>query len=317
MARPLRIQYPGAFYHVTARGNEKKAIFKSNSDRLQFIQYLELSYERYDAIIHAYCLLDNHYHLLLETPQGNLSQIIQYINGSYSSYFNTRHKRAGHLFQGRFKAILVQKDVYAQELSRYIDLNPVRAGLVTLPFDYRWSSCHFYVGRNDKPDWLQTDFILGCYGNKEKLAQTNYYNFVQDGLQTNINNPLKETLASTILGTPEFIDNILKNIDEQDINDTDLPAVRQIVAKPSLNKIKHTVESVIGKSHPLYSKFSIHISHQHSGLSLNEIGTYFGKNGSTICQSSRRFKQEIVKSQKLKKILDDILAELKLSNVKV
>ncbi len=312
MARPLRIQYPGAFYHVTARGNEKKAIYKSKSDRLKFIQYLELSYERYDAVMHAYCLMDNHYHLLLETPQGNLSQIIQYINGSYSSYFNSKHKRAGHLFQGRFKAILVQKDVYAQELSRYIHLNPVRAGLVALPSDYRWSSCPFYAGLKDKPDWLQTDFILGLFGQKKKLAQTSYYNFVQDGLQTNINNPLKETRASTFLGTPDFIKNAIKHMDKQDINDADLPAVRQIETKPSLKEIERTVECVIGKSHPFYSKFSIHVSHRYSGLSLNEIGKYFGKNGSTICQSSRRFKQEIVKNRELKKIMDDMLVELKL-----
>ena len=107
MARPLRIQYPGAFYHVTSRGNERKKVFKSQRDREKFLEYLESSTQRYDAVIHAYCLMDNHYHLLLETPLGNLSQIMQHINGAYTTYFNVKRKRSGHLFQGRYKAILI------------------------------------------------------------------------------------------------------------------------------------------------------------------------------------------------------------------
>ena len=133
MARPLRIEYPGAFYHVTSRGNEQKDIFKSKSDREKFISYLESASIRYGAVIHAYCLMSNHYHLLVETPHGNLSQIMKHINSSYTIYYNVKRKRAGHLLQGRFKAILVDGDVYATELSRYIHLNPVRAGIVTVP----------------------------------------------------------------------------------------------------------------------------------------------------------------------------------------
>jgi putative transposase len=129
MARPLRISYPGAFYHVTSRGNEQKAVFKSTPDRERFLEYLESSVQRYNAIIHAYCLMDNHYHLLLETPDGNLSRIMAHINGAYTMYFNIKRKRFGHLFQGRYKAILVEADEYAEELSRYIHLNPVRANI--------------------------------------------------------------------------------------------------------------------------------------------------------------------------------------------
>lgn len=310
VARPLRIEYPGAFYHIAARGNEKKAIFNSNGDRLKFIHYLELANERYGAIVHSYCLMDNHYHLLIETPQGNLAQIIHYINGSYSAYFNTKHDRVGHLFQGRYKAILVQKDAYAQELSRYIHLNPVRGGLAALPSDYRWSSYHFYIGLVEKPHWLQTDFILAYFGEKKALAQTNYQKFVKDGLKTTVNNPLGETFASTFLGSPEFIKDIRKKI-AMDINDIDLPALKQVVSNPSLKDIEHAVERVISKDHPLYSKFCIHVSHQYSGLSLNEIGTYFGKKGCTISQASRRFKLEVLDSEELMEMLDAILVEFK------
>src|SRR5664279_2859353 len=141
MARPLRIEYPGAFYHVTSRGNEQKDIFRSRKDREKFLGYLESAKERYGAVIHAFCLMNNHYHLLLETPSGNLSQIMRHINGAYTTYFNVKRKRAGHLFQGRYKAILVEADEYAKELSRYIHLNPVRVGIVANPEEYRWSSC--------------------------------------------------------------------------------------------------------------------------------------------------------------------------------
>ncbi len=125
---------------MTSRGNEQKEIFKSIKDREQFLHYLETATKRYGVVLHIYCLMSNHYHLLLETPKGNLSQIMRYMNGAYSTYFNMKRKRAGHLFQVRYKAILVEADEYAQELSRYIHLNPVRAGMVNRSEEYPWTS---------------------------------------------------------------------------------------------------------------------------------------------------------------------------------
>ena len=164
MARPLRIEYPGAFYHVTSRGNERRTIFQSNRDREKYLSYLESAHERYGAVIHVYCLMGNHYHLLLETPRGNLSKILQYVNGAYTTYFNIKRSRSGHLFQGRFKGILVDKDEYCKELSRYIHLNPVRAGMVKAPLEYPWSSYRYYARRDKKPKWLTTEFVLGEFG---------------------------------------------------------------------------------------------------------------------------------------------------------
>jgi putative transposase len=166
MARPLRIIYPGAYYHVTSRGNEQKDIFKSQKDREKFLEYLESATERYQAVIHAYCLMSNHYHLLLETPAGNLPQIMRHINGAYTTYFNVKRKRAGHLFQGRYKAILIEFDEYAAELTCYIHLNPVRAGIVTSPEEYRWSSYRRYIGLETAPKWLKTETILENFGKK-------------------------------------------------------------------------------------------------------------------------------------------------------
>ena len=147
MGRPLRIEYPGAVYHVTSRGNERREIFLDNDDRLTFLEILKDYHDRFDILIHAYVLMDNHYHLVLETPKGNLLKVMHGINSRYTGYFNRKYSRAGHLFQGRYKALLVEKNSYLVELSRYIHLNPVRAKVIEKPERYRWSSYRGYVGR--------------------------------------------------------------------------------------------------------------------------------------------------------------------------
>ena len=204
MGRPLRIVYPGAYYHVTSRGNERKDVFMSQKDREQFLSYLESAVNRYDAVIHAYCLMSNHYHLILETPSGNLSKIMQHINGAYTNYFNLKRKRCGHLFQGRFKAILVEADEYAQELSRYIHLNPVRATIVNRPEEYRWSSYLDYTGERKCPDWLETSLILEYFGNGED-RYGKYRIFVEEMLGSEYTSPFTGVVASTILGSENFV----------------------------------------------------------------------------------------------------------------
>jgi REP-associated tyrosine transposase len=205
MARPLRITFPGAFYHVASRGNERKAVFKSLRDRKKFLEYLESATQRYDARIHAYCLMDNHYHLLLETPSGNLSQIMRHINGAYTTYFNVKRGRSGHLFQGRYKAILVDIDEYAKELSRYIHLNPVRAKIVETPEEYDWSSYQFYIGKQGAAKWLYRDFILGYFGKKIASAQKGYQKFVNALAFQEYDSPLEQVVSSTLLGSADFI----------------------------------------------------------------------------------------------------------------
>ncbi len=147
MARPLRIEYPGAVYHVTSRGNEKKAVFKDDQDRELFLKILAEVNKRYHWFCHAYCLMDNHYHLLIETPEGNLSLGMRQLNGVYTQAFNKKRNRTGHLFQGRYKAILIQKDNHLLEACRYVVLNPVGARLVERPEDWKWSSYRATVGK--------------------------------------------------------------------------------------------------------------------------------------------------------------------------
>lgn len=307
MARPLRIQYPGAFYHVTSRGNEQKAIFRSNSDRERFLSYLESAHDRYGATIHVYCLMDNHYHLLLETPLGNLSKVLHHINGAYTTYFNTKRKRSGHLFQGRYKAILVEKDSYCKELSRYIHLNPIRAGLADKPSEYRWSSYPYYIRKEKRPAWLTTESVLGYFGKDESSAQKNYRKFVEDALESETKNPLKDVFASTFLGSSEFITWAKeKFVGSKNVDTRNIPVLRELVEKPSLEQIERTVESIIGKKHALCRKFCIYASHQYGGFALREIGAYYGMRGSAVSQCSRRFKHKVLEDKKLKKAMAEI-----------
>ena len=207
MARPLRIEYENALYHITARGNERRDIFADEKDHEKFLFYLGLVHERYKIILHAYVLMNNHYHFLLETPWANLSRMMRDLNGHYTIYFNQRHKRHGHLLQGRYKAILVDKDSYLIELSRYIHLNPVRAAIVAGPEDYRYSSMAYYLGKEAPPSWLNIHFILDQFGDTFQKKQNAYKKFVYDGI-SGLESPLKNTYASTILGSENFVTEI-------------------------------------------------------------------------------------------------------------
>jgi REP element-mobilizing transposase RayT len=156
MSRPLRIEFPGAVYHVTARGNRREAIFIDDADRASLLDLLAQGLERFDASALAYCLMGNHYHVVLQTRQANLSRLMRHVNGVYTQRFNRRYDKVGHVFQGRFKAIVVDTDAYLLTLCRYVELNPVRAGLAQRPQDWAWSSCRAHVGSAAVPPWLDT-----------------------------------------------------------------------------------------------------------------------------------------------------------------
>ncbi|MFO0700343.1 MAG: transposase [Nitrospira sp.] len=181
MARPLRIEYPGAVYHVTSRGNARQAIVQDDRDRTRFLETLAHVIDRFGWRCHAYCLMDNHYHLLLETPQPNLSRGMRQLNGTYTQALNCRHQRVGHVFQGRFTGILVEKEAHLLELCRYVVLNPVRARMVTHPRLWAWSSYQATVGEHAAPSWLWTDWILGHFGTRQREAQGRYRQFVAEG----------------------------------------------------------------------------------------------------------------------------------------
>ena len=306
MSRPLRIAFPGAFYHVTSRGNEQKDVFKSRKDREKFLEYLASATERYGAVIHAYCLMSNHYHLLLETPAGNLSQIMQHINSAYTTYFNVKRKRAGHLFQGRYKAILVEVDEYATELSRYIHLNPVRAGIVTRPEDYPWSSYRSYIGQGNAPEWLKREFILGYFGTRASDSMKKYRKFVEDLIGKEYESPLKGTFGTAILGTAGFIETITATHIMTKEVERDLPALRQFAARPTLEKILTAVNTVIDSDEKLARQAGMYLCHRYRGEKLRTIGELYNVRESAITEASRLFPRKMEKDKKLEEAMGRI-----------
>jgi REP element-mobilizing transposase RayT len=296
---------------VTSRGNERKAIFKTDKDRERFLSYLQSAHERYGAIIHVYCLMDSHYHLLLETPWGNLSEILHHVNGAYTTYFNVKRQRSGHLFQGRYRAILVEKDAYCQELSRYIHLNPLRGGMVKDLTRYAWSSYRYYIGLKKKPSWLETGDILGYFGEEGLRTQRKYRGYVEEAIAVELKDPLAAVFASTFLGSQEFIKQVVQRTKILKDSDTrNIPVLRALVERPSLEEIKKRVGDMVEPEDPLFKKFCIHISHGYGGFSLREIGRFYDMKESAVSQASRRFKHTITEEQSLRKLLRQIVTKL-------
>lgn len=203
MTRPLRLEFPGALYHVTARGDRRTSIYFDDNDRRRWLDILGLVCDRYNYVVHAYCQMGNHYHLVLETVEGNLSQGMRHLNGFYSQEFNKQHRLVGHVFQGRYRAILAQKESYLLELARYVVLNPVRAGIVADPKDWKWSSYHASVGRCDAPAWLDTTWLLSQFGATRELAIAAFRQFMLAGIGGP--SPLKHTQHQLVLGDQAFV----------------------------------------------------------------------------------------------------------------
>ena len=177
MPRPLRVQYPGAIYHVLSRGVEKNNIFYDRQDYEIFIYGLEKFCAKFSTLIHSYCLMHNHFHLLLETKNANLSKFMQRILGDYAMYFNYKYSRVGHLFQGRYKSFLVNTELYLLTLSRYIHLNPCEAGIVNKPEQYEWSSMMYHLFKKDAKRYLEKSLVMSYFSDPKK-----YHQFVLSGL---------------------------------------------------------------------------------------------------------------------------------------
>ncbi len=208
MARPIRVEYEGAVYHVTARGNERQRIFRSEEDHILFLTSLEQCVEQHGLRVHGYCLMPNHYHLLIETPRGNLSRAIGWLQTTYTIRFNRKHRRSGHLFQGRFKAHLVEADAYAMTLLRYVHLNPVRSRNKSVPVsaerrgflsEYKWSSHRYYLGSTKPPGWLCLDW-LSFFGQSRQRAQREYRRFIEEAFEAGMESPWGELKSGLVLG---------------------------------------------------------------------------------------------------------------------
>lgn len=211
MARPLRIEFAGAFYHVTSRGDGREEIYLDNPDRETWLEVLGEVCRRYNWVCHAYCLMSNHYHLLIETPESNLSLGMRQLNGVYTQRFNRKHNRVGHVFQGRFKGILVDKESYLLELARYMVLNPVRARLVHRAEQWRWSSYRATAGMEPVMPWLNVEGLLSGFTKRRKMACARYQQFVEEGKGQP--SPWESLKNQIFLGDDAFVERMRKLLD--------------------------------------------------------------------------------------------------------
>lgn len=280
MARPLRIEFEGAVYHITSRGNAGQQIFLDDRDRQRFLDLLDSAVERYQWLCHAYCMMNNHYHLLIETPKANISRGMRHLNGVYTQYFNYRHSRYGHLLQGRFKAILVQKDTHLLELCRYIVLNPVRAGLVKNPVQWRWSNYAATTGWIKAPHFLTTDWTLSQFSGSKNEAQARYGKFVCAGA---VESPWTEVKGRILLGTDEFVEK-LKDFLTKKESAREIPKVERYVNRPSLQDLFNRKGQE--RDCAVYEAYARH------GYSMSEIARHLGVHYTTVSRAIRRVEQK-------------------------
>lgn len=295
MARSIRIEFPGAFYHVLSRGNERRRIYRDPKDYHRFIAAIGEASERYGFRVHAYALMPNHYHLLVETPRGKLSLGMQHINGTYCQYFNRRHRRAGHLFQGRFKALLVERESYLLTLSRYIHQNPTKSALCPRPWDYPWSSCRQFLGLHRPYPWMVIDETLGRLASDPTNQRQSYREFIMSGPR---GEPLSEAVGGLLLGSSEFVarnKGLAAAISKQSI---EFAPRKALLHQPSAEAVLEAVRQATGEDprgifgqrwrFSLGRSLAIHLLRETAGLSLLEIGSMFSLTSSGVSRASTR-----------------------------
>ncbi len=315
MGRALRIEYPGAFYHITSRGNQSQPIYYIDADRRHFLNILYEAIDKYSVRIHSYVCMTTHYHILLETPLGNLSRCMHFVNVSYTNYFNTRHDRIGHVLHGRYDARLIQKERYLANVSRYIHLNPVRAGMVKSPQEFPWSSYKDFIGRRDS--LVYTSEVLNIFSRDKKKAVKLYRQFVEDVKEGADINPFTEMKAGTILGDDAFVEKVLSSFEERSVS-KDIPAYRQLLVNPEPDGIIEIVaeyfgvdiDSIINRTrNSLPRKIAVYLAYKYSDCTLRQLGDIFGGISYAACgKMKERIGEDRNTDQQIDKILTDIIA---------
>ena len=292
MARPLRIEFPGAVYHITSRGDRREPIFVDDEDRLEFLGIVAQALSRFDAQMLAYCLMGNHYHFVLHTRQANLSLLMRQINGVYTQSFNRRHNKAGHLFQGRFKAILVDRDAYLLEVCRYVELNPVRAGMKRKPQTWPWSSYRAHVGLEATPDWLDSDglhgYLLGRAVRSDddrRRAADRYARLVASAPDVRLwDSALRQQIY---LGDADFVERMQALADPRNSTDEDIPKVH----RRKVRSLKQWLNSCDSREEALYRAYT------ESALSMTAMARELGLSVSRVSRMIAQAEREEAKDK--------------------
>jgi putative transposase len=325
MARSLRLAYPNALYHIYARGNRKGAIFFEDRDRHVFLEKLEEALEKYSMICYAYCLMNNHYHLLLRTPKANISQGIHYLNSAYANWVKAKRSIIGVIFQGRFKAILVDEANYALTLAAYIPLNPVRAELVKDPNDYPWSSYAFQIGLRS-PGQMRFDplFILNLFDQDPPAAAAKFERYVLDRIH--MESPFKDLFKGCVLGDKDFIESIKERIRARG-QDREIPATADPdeISDPKntfnrLESVTAIVAKVMGVQGPPYDlksyrnlarDIALYTLRRHSPITLKQLGKRFGMDYVAVHQAVARMTKRLEGEPWLKEKVNQVEGSLR------
>ncbi len=272
MARPLRLEVPGGIYHVTARGNERRPVFRDRQDRLRFLETLAQVVARFGWLCLAYCQMGNHYHLLLETPQPNLARGMRQLNGVYAQRFNRGHGRSGHLFQARYHSTLVQKDAHLRVAAAYVVTNPVRAGLCERAGDWRWSSFRACAGLEAPPSFLALDALLGCFGNTRAAARAAYRELVEADSWT-------PPASSPFFGDPRFIG----------AHSSELVALPE-VPRYHWQPLRPPLEELFARDRT----HGIALAYREYGYTMQQIAKHLGVHYATVSRRLRRLERDLV-----------------------
>jgi len=326
MARPLRIQYPGAVYHITCRGNARQDIYRDSKDRKAFLEILTESQKIYSIKIYSYVLMNNHYHLLIETPKGNISYYMRHLNMRYTSHYNRRHKKIGHLFQGRFKGILVDKDTYLAMLSRYIHLNPVKIkGMKKMPYKekiqhlrkYKWSSLPGYINKREKQEFIDYDLVLEEYGGDNDEGRQAYGHIISIDVSGKMD--VKDKIVGqSIIGREDFIEKVLDRYLKRAPDLREQPSLRELHGLRAKEEIIEVVKEETGKgleeikiAKGIERIVLMDLLYRAGGLRGVEIGKLLDVDYSTVSQGRKRLRDRLRKDKKLMQVVSRI--EVKLS----
>ena len=314
MSRPLRIEYPNAWYQVMNRGAGYRNIFCNDNHRMLFLDLLSQISKMFRVEIHGFCLMDNHYHLLIHTPEGNLQRAMRHLNGVYTQRYNRLEATDGALFRGRYKAILIEPDAYLLNVSRYIHLNPVAAGLTSLAGDYQWSSYRSYIGVAPTPQWLQTKLILNMVGRHQR--RKSYRLFIEKGVDDETQTFYDKKKFPAVMGSDDFRESIHSRLPAN----TEIPEIKTLRSAPSISAIIQAVSMIFvipekeilqtirgrGMKNPARSA-AIYCCRKMAGLPLNEIAQQFGfSHYGSVSGSIAKFDRQINEDPHIAKLMCNV-----------